>query len=58
MAEITIENLLREREELKDRIRALELSIGYAMRLLDGDHIDQAAAVLQLELEKGGVAHD
>ena len=58
MTHITIENLLREREEMKDRIRELELSIGYALELLERGRVESAVAILKPELEKGGVAHD
>jgi len=58
MTHITIENLLREREEMKERIRQLELSIDYALKLLSSGRVDSAVAILKPELEKGGVAHD
>jgi len=58
MTHITIENLLREREEMKDRIRDLELSIDYALKLLQSNRVDSAVAILKPELEKSGVAHD
>jgi len=58
MPPITMSDLMRQNQELRDRIRELQTSMSCALELLDGDHIDQAAAVLQLELEKGGVAHD
>lgn len=58
MPEISIESLLREKEDLKDRVRELELSIGYALELLGFGHVDSAVAILKPELEKGGVADD
>jgi len=61
MTEITIENLLREREELKDRIRELEGLLYEAQKFVEAANYADTGPLkrrIRDALEQGTVAHD